>query len=204
MILCGRRLPSNWAGGSVPVDFYDAKGMMEGVLHHLGAGPLHTIPTLLRPFFEEGKAADLLLEGEAIGWFGAVRRELLAEYDVACPVLYGEIRLQAVADAPPTVGKYRPVPKYPPVFRDVACVFPDTVPVGDVLSLVREISPDIHEVVVFDVFTGEKIGKGNKSVAIRVKFQPSDRTLTDEDVHSIHTKVVDLLENRFGGRIRTT
>jgi len=56
---------------------------------------------------------------------------------------------------------------------------------------------------VFDVYTGEKIGKGSKSVGIRLKLQPADKTLTDADVHSIHTKVVDLLENRFGGRIRT-
>ncbi len=204
MILCGRRMPSNWSGGAVPVDFYDIKGMMEGVLAHLGATAVHAVPTRLRPFFEEGKAADLLLDGEAVAWCGAVRRELLAEYDVAGPVFYGEIRLQPVADRPAHVGTYRPVPKYPPVFRDVACIFPDSVPVGDVLSLVREVAPEVEEAAVFDVFTGEKIGKGSKSVAIRVKLQPADRTLTDDEVHSIHTKVVDLLENRFGGRIRTT
>jgi phenylalanyl-tRNA synthetase beta chain len=204
MILCGRRLPSAWDGGSVPADFYDVKGVMEGILLHLGAGPLHTVPTRLRPFFEEGKAADILLQGEVIGWFGTVRRELLAEYEVAGPVFYGELRLKAATDTPPSVGMYRPVAKFPPVFRDVACVFPETVPVGDILSMVREIAPEIHEAVVFDVFMGEKIGSGNKSVGIRVKFQPSDRTLTEADVHSIHTKVVDLLENRFGGRIRTT
>jgi phenylalanyl-tRNA synthetase beta chain len=204
MILCGERLPSNWTGGSAPLDFYDVKGTMEGLLLHLGAGPLHSVPTRQRPFLEDGKAADLLAHGEIIGWFGAIRRELLAEYDIPGPVFYGEIRLQAAIAAPPAVGMYRPLPKYPPVFRDLACVFPDSVPVGDVLALVRETAPEIEEAIVFDVFTGEKIGKGFKSVGIRVKFQPADRTLTDADVHSIHTKVVDLLENRFGGRIRTT
>ncbi|HZW35906.1 MAG TPA: hypothetical protein VFF01_03120, partial [Candidatus Deferrimicrobiaceae bacterium] len=57
---------------------------------------------------------------------------------------------------------------------------------------------------VFDIYMGEKIGEGNKSVAFRVKIQPADRTLTDADVHSIHTKIVKLLENRFGGKIRTS
>ncbi len=204
VILCGKRLPSNWAGGSAPVDFYDVKGAVEGLLLHLGAGPLHSVPTRQRPFFEDGKGADLLARGEIIGWFGAIRRELLAEYDIPGPVYYGEIRLQAATATPPSAGTYRPLPKYPPVFRDLACVFPDGVPVGDVLAMVREAAPEIDEAVVFDVFTGEKIGKGFKSVGIRVKFQPADRTLTDADVHSIHTKVVDLLENRFGGRIRTT
>jgi len=203
LILSGKRLPSAWSGGPVSVDFYDIKGMVEGLLLHLGAGPLHPVPTNARPFLEDGKAADILANGECIGWFGAVRRELLAEYEIPGPVFYGEIRLQAATATPRPVGIYRPLPKFPPVFRDLACVFPAGVPVGDVLALVRESAPEIEEAVVFDVFTGEKIGKGLKSVGIRMKLQPSDKTLTDADVHSIHTKVVDLLENRFGGRIRT-
>ena len=204
MVLCGKRLPSAWSGGSAPVDFYDIKGVMEGLLLHLGAGPLHPVPTNQRPFLEDGKSADILAHGECIGWFGAIRRELLAEYEIPGPVFYGEIRLQAATATPRPVGMYKALPKFPPVFRDLACVFPADVPVGDVLALVRESAPEIEEAVVFDVFTGEKIGKGLKSVGIRMKLQPSDKTLTDADVHSIHTKVVDLLENRFGGRIRTT
>ena len=96
------------------------------------------------------------------------------------------------------------LPKFPPVFRDVACVFPIGVPVGDVLAMVRAVSSEVEESSVFDVFTGEKIGDGNKSVGIRVKLQPLDRTLTDAEVHSIHSKIVKLLENRFGGKIRTS
>jgi phenylalanyl-tRNA synthetase beta chain len=76
------------------------------------------------------------------------------------------------------------------------------VPVGDVLALVRESDSVIEEATVFDIFTGEKIGSGLKSVGIRLKLQPLDKTLTDADVNSIHTKVIDLLENRFGGKIR--
>jgi len=174
------------------------------LLLHLGAGPLHTVPTNQRPFLEDGKSADILANGECIGWFGAIRRELLSEYEIPGPVFYGEIRLQEATATPRPVGMYKALPKFPPVFRDLACVFPAGVPVGDVLALVRASAPEIEEAVVFDVFTGEKIGKGLKSVGIRMKLQPSDKTLTDADVHSIHTKVVDLLENRFGGRIRTT
>ncbi|RJP21578.1 MAG: phenylalanine--tRNA ligase subunit beta [Deltaproteobacteria bacterium] len=203
IVLCGRRLPGEWTGGSAPVDFYDMKGVAEPLLHFLGSGPVHVVPTRQRPFLEEGKAADIVCGGEVVGWFGAIRRELLSEYEIASPVFYGEIRLEAATATPPPPGAYRPLPKFPPVFRDVACVFPDTVPVGDVLSMVREVGAEIEDASVFDVFTGEKIGEGKKSVAIRVKLQPSDRTLTDADVNSIHTKIVNLLENRFGGKIRT-
>jgi phenylalanyl-tRNA synthetase beta chain len=76
--------------------------------------------------------------------------------------------------------------------------------VGDVLSMVREASHEVEEAGVFDIFTGEKIGEGKKSVGIRVKLQSLDRTLTEAEVHSIHSKIVKLLENRFGGKIRTS
>ena len=204
VILCGSRFPSAWSGGAVPVDFYDIKGIVEGLLLHLNAGPVHAVPTKKRPFLEEGKCADLIAHGECIGWLGAIRRELLEEYEITTPVFYGEIRFQAATAAQPPVGTYRPLAKFPPVFRDLACVFHMDIPVGDVLSLVRESATEIEEASVFDVFTGEKIGEGLKSVGLRLKLQPTDKTLTDADVNSIHTKVVDLLENRFGGKIRTS
>jgi phenylalanyl-tRNA synthetase beta chain len=203
LILRGRRLPGGWSGGPVPADFYDLKGAVEGLLSQIGAVPVHVVPTRSQPFLEEGKAADVLRSGEVVGWLGAVRRELLAEYDLPGPVFYAEIRIQAAVADRTASGGYRPVPKFPPVFRDVSCVFPDVVPVGDVLSMIREIAPEVEEASVFDVFAGEKIGTGRKSVAIRVKLQPSDRTLTEAEVHSIQNKIVNLLENRFGGKIRT-
>jgi phenylalanyl-tRNA synthetase beta chain len=182
------------------VDFYDIKGMMEGFLLHSARGRC-TRFRRTRGRSRGRQAADILANGECIGWLGAVRANCWRSTK-SRPRFYGKSP-PGRDRAPRPVGIYRPLPKFPPVFRDLACVFPAGVPVGDVLALVRESASEIEEAVVFDVFTGEKIGKGLKSVGIRMKLQPSDKTLTDADVHSIHTKVVDLLENRFGGRIRT-
>ena len=204
VILCGKRLPGDWSGTNPPADFFDMKGIMEPLLLHLCPSPVHVVPTGLRPFFEEGKAADILRDGEVVGWFGGLRRELLASFEVTGPVFYGEIRLLQATASPVPAGQYRALPKFPPVFRDVACVFPIGVPVGDVLAMVRAVSSEVEEAAVFDVFTGEKIGNGKKSVGIRVKLQSLDRTLTEAEVHSIHSKIVNLLENRFGGKIRTS
>jgi phenylalanyl-tRNA synthetase beta chain len=204
VILCGKRLPGDWSGLDAPADFFDMKGIVEPLLMHLCASPVHVVPTRLRPFFEEGKAADILRDGEVVAWFGAIRKELLEEYALTGSVFYGEVRLEKATAAPPDPGRYAPLPKFPPVFRDVACIFPAGVPVGDVLAMVRAVSPEVEEAGVFDIFTGEKIGDGNKSVGIRVKLQSLDRTLTEAEVHSIHSKIVNLLENRFGGKIRTS
>jgi phenylalanyl-tRNA synthetase beta chain len=202
-VLYGRRLPQNWSGAHASVDFYDAKAIAESLLCFLGAAPFHFIPTSARPFLEPGKAAEIIKDGECVGWVGAVRRELGQALDIPGTVYYGEIRIEAAASAP-GAAQYRPVPKFPPVFRDFACILPAHVPVGDVLAMVSGLSAEIESAAVFDIFMGDKIGAGNKSAAFRVKIQPLDRTLTDNEVNSIHTKIVNLLENRFGGKIRTS
>lgn len=203
IVLHGRRSPWIWKGGGEPLDFYDVKGVVESVLSLLGKRPVHFLPAQDRPFLEAGKSATILRDGEQIGWLGSVHRELLEAVEIAGTVWYAEIRIRE-AMVSSTDAIYRPIPKFPPVSRDFACIFPADVPVGDVLAMVREISTEIEDASVFDVFTGEKIGEGNKSVAFRIRIQPLDRTLTDTEVHSIHTKIVNLLENRFGGKIRAS
>ncbi len=202
-VMYGRRLPGGWSGGE-EVDYYDAKGVVEALLGLLGTSPVHFVPAANRPFLASGKAAEILMDGEVVGWVGTVHRDLLSAIGIPGPVQFAELRIRAAsaADRPP--AQMAAVPKFPPVFRDFACVVPSAVAVGDILAMVRETSAEIASASVFDVFTGEKIGEGRKSVAFRVTLQAKDRTLTDADVHSIHTKIVKLLENRFGGTIRTS
>jgi phenylalanyl-tRNA synthetase beta chain len=202
-VMYGRRMPGSWSGGTDPVDFYDAKGVAESVLRLFMCGPFHFMPTVSIPFLEPGKSSEIVKDGTVIGWTGAVRRELLSALEIPETAYYGEIRM-GKAFSLPKPEHYRAIPRFPPVYRDIACIFPVSVPVGDVLSMVRELSPEIRQAEVFDVFTGEKIGAGRKSVAFRIRIQAEDRTLTEAEVHSIHTKIVNLLENRFGGTIRTS
>ena len=203
-VLHGRRLPQNWSGGQAQVDFYDAKSIAESLLYFLGAAPFHFVPCSRKPFLESGKAAEILKDGEIVGWVGAVRRELEQALDIPGTVYFGEIRIAAATAAGRRAAQHRAAPKFPPVFRDFACVLPAHVPVGDVLAMVSGLSAEIESASVFDIYMGEKIGEGKKSAAFRVKIQPQDRTLTDNEVNSIHTKIVNLLENRFGGKIRTS
>jgi phenylalanyl-tRNA synthetase beta chain len=201
----GHRLPGAWSGAREWVDFFDVKGMVEGVLDVLGGGkPSHFVPTRAYRFLAEGQAAEILVDGQVAGWVGVVSHELLSAFDIERPVCYAEIRVPVALSKSDTPAIHREIPKFPPVFRDYACVVPSVAAVGDILAMVRELSPEIESASVFDVFTGEKIGEGRKSVAFRVKLQPSDRTLTESEVNSIHTKILNLLDNRFGGKIRTS
>ncbi|HEY3490733.1 MAG TPA: phenylalanine--tRNA ligase subunit beta [Candidatus Deferrimicrobiaceae bacterium] len=202
--LYGHRLPGAWSGAHEGVDFFDVKGISEGVLNVLGAGPVHFVPTGSRPFYVEGQAADIIMKGEIVGWVGVISHDLLSEFNIERPVCYAELRLPVALSNEPHPALHREIPKFPPVFRDYACIVPSVAAVGDILAMVRELSPEIASASVFDVFTSDKIGEGKKSIAFRVKLQPSDRTLTESEVNSIHTKILNLLDNRFGGKIRTS
>ena len=203
-VLYGRRHPESWSGGQADLDFFDAKAVAESLISFLGTSAVHFVPTAAKPFLAAGKAAEIIKDGETMGWLGAVRRELSAALEIPGTVYYGEIRIGVLTGSPLTAAQYKAVSKYPPVIRDIACILSDQVPVGDVLDMVSALASEIESATVFDVYAGDKIATGHKSVAIRVKLQPFDRTLTDDDVNSIHTKIVKLLENRFGGKIRTS
>lgn len=198
----GTRNPGSWSGGGIPVDFHDLKGVAEALLQRLGAGAFHFVPTASRPFLEEGRGADILKDGEVVGWSGALCRRLSDGFGIPGTVHYCEIRIREAVPTATVPAPFREVPRYPPVSRDISCVFPAEVPVGDVAATITAVSAEIESASVFDVYSGEKIGEGKKSVAFRVRFQAPDRTLTDAEVNSIHTKISKLLENRFGGQIR--
>ncbi len=202
--LYGHRLPGAWSGAHEWVDFFDVKGITETVLNVLGAGAVHFVPTRSRSFFVEGQAAEIIMAGETVGWMGVINHELLSAFDIERPVCYAELRIPIALSNVERPAIHREIPKFPPVFRDYACIVPSVAAVGDILAMVRELTPEIASAAVFDVFTGEKIGEGKKSIAFRIKLQPSDRTLTESEVNSIHTKVLNLLDNRFGGKIRTS
>ncbi len=200
----GHRLPGAWSGAHEWVDFFDIKGVTETVLNVLGTGTVHFVPTRSKPFYVEGQAAEIIMSGETVGWVGVICHELLSAFDIERPVCYAELRVPVALSNVERPAIHREIPKFPPVFRDYACVVPSVAAVGDILAMVRELSTEIESAAVFDVFTGEKIGEGKKSIAFRIKLQPSDRTLTESEVNSIHTKILNLLDNRFGGKIRTS
>ena len=162
VILCGKRLPGDWSGADAPADFFDMKGVVEPLLLHLAHPRSTSSPPRLRPFFEEGKAADLLRDGEVIGWFGAIRKELLASFELTGPVFYGEIRLQGDRFAA-AAGAIRTAAEVSPCFQGCGVRLPGRGAGGRrSRDGSRGFPPEVEEAAVFDIFTGEKIGDGEQ------------------------------------------
>jgi phenylalanyl-tRNA synthetase beta chain len=207
LVLTGRRLPEFWAeadGGQAPLlDFFDVKGVVEALV-----GGLHLPEVSYGPasagYLHPGKAAELLLRGQAVGNFGILHPKVAEAYDLGNrQVLAGEFDLEAILTAVPSRYSYTPVPRFPSALRDIAVTVDEQVTAEHVLAEIRAAgAPLLRDVRLFDLYRGESIPAGKKSLAYALSYQAEDRTLTDKEVDKEHKKIEDRLKHVLKGQVR--
>ena len=135
-----------------------------------------------------------------IGVLGQLHPKLSKEYDLSEPVVL-QLDLEKLLKKDLQVI-YEPIPRYPAVTRDLAVTVDENVRPA-IEAGIRKVAGELLEsVTLFDVFTGEQIGEGKKSVAYSLVFRTNERTLTDEEVHQIHERIVHYLTEQFGAQLR--
>jgi phenylalanyl-tRNA synthetase beta chain len=202
--LTGLRGPWNWHSGKKKVDIFDAKGAVELIVEALERGNLTVGPTAT-PYLEEGRAAAVIVEGAEIGVFGELHPAVQRAFDLPAPVFFAEVSLDSLEALPVRSVVIEPIPRFPSVERDVALVVPAHVSVADVdqaFDTIKRGIPMLRQVVFFDVYTGEQVGAGRKSLAYALLYQADDRTLTDAEVSSMHGEVVERLRQALGAEVR--
>jgi phenylalanyl-tRNA synthetase beta chain len=189
----GEKLPEErWrVGGIASGGFARAKGAVE-TLHDALKVELH-IEAAQQPFLHPGKAARL-----DAGWVGELHPSLLeGSWGIF------ELDLATLFAAVPDVVHYEDVITYPPVRQDLAFVVDEDVPAGALVEVAREAAGDeLREMRPFDVYRGEQVGPGRKSIAFAVTFQSDEKTLTDEEAAELRARIVTALEARFGAKLR--
>ncbi len=209
VLLAGRLTQPTWRGGDpVLADYFAAKGMLEALGEALRV-PIDCRPGT-EPFLHPGRAAGVHCGGERIGWIGELHPLVAREWDLE-GVAALELDLdRLLAAAVARRHEYRDVISYPGVSRDIAVVLPGDVPAARVTEIVRAAAGDLLEHVrVFDVYEGpalrppssELLGEGRRSLALSLRFQSSERTLTDADVVPLRERIVVALEE-LGGELR--
>ena len=190
----GEKLPEErWrVGGIAEGGYRRAKGAVETLYEAFGI-ELRLRRTQL-PFLHPGKAAEV----EA-GWLGELHPALLeGDWGVF------ELDLATLFSQVPERVEYEDVVSFPAVRQDLAFVVDEDVLAGDLVAAAREAAgPELRDVAVFDVYRGEPIPAGRKSVALHVSFQSPERTLSDEDARAIRERIVAALAERFGAELRT-
>jgi len=190
----------SWRGGGVPADFFALKGALEALGRQLGV-ELSFAPAE-QPFLHPGRSAAVSIGGEEVGWLGEVHPLVCRTWDLDAAVAFEIDSAPLVAAA--TVGEesYEEITVFPPVLEDLAVVVPEAVAASEVRAAVLEgASPYCSRAEVFDVFRGEQVGEGRKSLALAVEFSAPDRTLTDGEVASLRKSIVRSID-AIGGTLR--
>jgi phenylalanyl-tRNA synthetase beta chain len=200
--LTGLRSERSWFGGKEPADLYDAKGMAEHVLAALGVEGSEARPSA-STFLEEGRSGEFVVVGEAVGWFGELALGVREGYDLPGPVFLAELSLDRLGALPPRRLRYRELPRFPAVQRDVAFVMLQDLSVAQVESEIRkEGGALLKSVTLFDVYSGTGVEAGMRSVAWNLTYQADDRTLTDDEVNALHAALIEKVKTRFRITVR--
>lgn len=209
-VLSGRRAEKSWATADAPVDFYDAKGLVEAALSALNVTEARFTPAGREiPWLHPRSAARVAVGGEACGWLGEVHPRVAEAFELGAGVFAVELDVDVLARHAALRPDYRGVPRFPAVLRDLAVVLGREVPADRVLGLLSEPLPEaealgaeVADATLFDVYEGPQVGEGKKSLAFAIRYQAPDRTLTDDEATKLHEALLRRLEAEVGAELR--
>jgi phenylalanyl-tRNA synthetase beta chain len=206
--LSGPVRPGSWRDQTPPdADFFAVKGVLAGLLGAAGVPwelrpfAAQTLPA--PPFLHPGRSAEVIIGDERAGWIGELHPSIAGQWDLEDAVAAFEIDLDVVAGHVAPAG-YRDVTSYPEVREDLAVVVAETVPAATVVATALQAGrPLLVGAEVFDVYRdAERVGDGHVSLALRLRYRASDRTLTDEEVAGRRKRIVKALSAQLEGRVR--
>jgi phenylalanyl-tRNA synthetase beta chain len=202
-LLTGSARPATWRDAAPrQADFYVAKGVLGGLLETLRVP--WAVERATESFLHPGRAARIVLDGEAAGWLGEVHPLVAREWGLEETVAAFELDLDVAAVHVPGALLYEDVTSFPAIREDLAVIVADSVAAAEVLAVVHAAgAPLLAHAEVFDVYRdADRLGDGNVSLALALTYRAPDRTLTDEDVAARRRKIVAALAEELSGRVR--
>lgn len=202
-VLAGERWPHSWRRPAARWDFYAARSLLTSAL---GALDIHDVA--LRSFsgapFHPTRAAVLELQGAAVGALGEIHPDVCQRTDLPEGSIAWEVSFDALTRALPPRPKGGPLPRFPSIYLDLAVTLDEGIDAAKVTSvIVKAGRPEVVAVRLFDVYRGEQIREGKKSLAYAVEMQDLERTLTDEDALAVRERILSALAERTGAELRT-
>ncbi len=194
-----------------PVDIFDAKGAVEYLLAELRIGMdgsrkvefTQPVSEGVENFCDPDYSLLIFFDGQMLGNIGKVDNDVLKSFGIKQDLYYFELNFDTICEIKSTERAFTDLPVYPSVKRDIALVVGNGVSAGQMLEEVKSCKEKLIESAeIFDVFAGEKIGEGLKSVAVSITYRSPTKTLTEKNVEKAHTKIVKLLTDKFGGSFR--
>jgi len=211
VVMTGPREPEGWqASDRTAMDFYDLKGVVEALVDGLHLPETKVEPAEnASPSFRPGRTAQLMVGEQRVGWFGELHPLVAQAYlnasggAATTPLLAADFDLETILAAIPTRHVTRPISRFPAIVEDVALIVDEGVAASQVEAVIRRTGGSmLVEVRLFDLYKGEQVGSGKKSLAYRLAYQAEDRTLTDADVAKVREKIVRRAKDVLGAVLR--
>lgn len=192
----------DWRGGGTKVDFYDLKGEVENLLDAVGARARTFGPLTLAPYVA-GAAAEIIVGGTVVGRLGELAQGLIDTGKMQVKLFAIELDLEALEPAFLAVPKQSPLPKTPAVTRDLAIVVGGDESFAPIEKVIRTTAgPALESLQLVDVYRGQQVAAGKKSLALHLVLRDPARTLTADDASTIMTRVLDALQQQFKAELR--
>ena len=196
----GVRFDPSWHFQEIDCDYYDIKGVVEGLLDGLNANNIlfTSLPDDLCAYTRPAYTAQIIAGKELIGRVGEVRPQVLRHFDLSWPAFIFELNLQTISTLIPDIYYSKPIPKFPAVSRDLTIIINKDIESRAILESIRNVNEKLVEQIhLFDVFEGDPIPSGEKSISFRIIYRSSSETLIDEKVNHIHKTISDRLLKEF-------
>ncbi|MDY2969437.1 MAG: phenylalanine--tRNA ligase subunit beta [Butyricicoccus pullicaecorum] len=185
------------------MDFFQFKGVIEAICRELNVKDVSFVPEKTNPSYHPGRCAKVYAGEAYVGVFGAVHPLVSKKYGIGGEVLAAELAIDALFAASDNTKLYQPLPKFPASTRDIAVLCDDEIPVASLEKAIRNAAGSLLEnVSLFDVYKGDQIPAGKKSVAYSMSLRAADRTLTDEECDAAMKKAIAALETEFDAVLR--
>ena len=185
-------------------DYYDLKGCAERIFADLRiSGDLKFDPGGREPFLHPGKSSVIMAGGRSAGYLGELHHDVMAALDLKNTALVLEVDLDIVTAVFSGPICYREISRFPAITRDVALLVEKRVEADKLLGLVREAHEELLEKVrIFDVYEGKGIPEGLRSLGLRFTYRSPEKTLTDEEITSVHGRVLERVISATGSSLR--
>jgi phenylalanyl-tRNA synthetase beta chain len=204
LVMVGPREPRSWSDVAEPLEFFDLKGMVDAVCEALSVEV--TYAPSRDPRMHPGRTAEVCANGRKLGVIGQLHPAVAERFDLEPQhgsVLVGELDFELLLEARAPLQTITTPSRFPPSDRDIAIVVDEDAPHADVAAVIRDAGrPLLERVELFDVYRGEPIPPGRKSLAFSLRYRASDRTLEDDEVSTVHGRIERELRDTFRGDVR--
>jgi phenylalanyl-tRNA synthetase beta chain len=201
-VMAGTWHQTEWNDPAVVLDFFDGKGVIENVAREM-AFDRFKVRAVELDWLQPGRAAEIIVSGEVVGWLGEVHPAVLARFEADAPVVAFEMDLDKLIRSAKPARKFIEPARFPGIEHDIAVVVDESVSSERLEQSIRSAGGKLLETArVFDVYRGKGVQQGKKSIAFALVYRASDRTLTTEEVEAAHSKIVRKVLGAVGGELR--